>query len=258
MSAYLLAARSSAARVAAAPSEMLVRTGFFSVIVLVLTALWSAATEAAGGEVAGYSLAAIVWYLTIAETSVNAVKHRMIETIGNDIGSGAIATEMLRPISIVTLRIAGELGEGAVRLVVVYLTGVTLASILVGGPPDLALMAPATLSALLAVACNVVAQHAFAASSFWQSEAKAAWFLYQKLIFLVGGMLLPLQIFPAWLQQVSWALPFWTMSYAPARLAAGFWEPWLILGQIGWLMALYWIATVAFAAGERHLQEVGA
>jgi hypothetical protein len=44
------------------------------------------------------------------------------------------------------------------------------------------------------------------------------------------------------------------MSYAPARLAAGFTEPGLLLGQAAWLVVLTAVAVAAFAAGERHVQ----
>jgi ABC-2 type transport system permease protein len=58
-------------------------------------------------------------------------------------------------------------------------------------------------SCALAVAANLAAQHALAGTAFWLSDAKATWFLYQKLVFLLGGMLLPLQLFPAWLERVA-------------------------------------------------------
>jgi ABC-2 type transport system permease protein len=82
--------------------------------------------------------------------------------------------------------------------------------------------------------------------------------LYQKLVFLLGGMLLPLQPFPAWLERVAWVLPFWTMAYAPAQLTAGSPpQPWLLAAQAAWLVALAGGAAVVFTAGERHLEVAG-
>jgi ABC-2 type transport system permease protein len=107
---------------------------------------------------------------------------------------------------------------------------------------------------LLAVTCLVVAQHLFGAISFWLGDAKSAWYLFQKLVFLTGGMLLPLQIFPSWLQVLSWALPFWTMAYAPARLASGHFEPWILAAQLAWLLLLASATGAAFAAGQRRIQ----
>ena len=89
-------------------------------------------------------------------------------------------------------------------------------------------------------------------------DAKGAWFLYQKFVFLLGGMLLPLQLFPAWLERIAWVLPFWTMAYAPARLAASAPpQPWLLAAQLGWLVALSAAAVAVFSAGERRLEVAG-
>jgi ABC-2 type transport system permease protein len=257
MSAHLAGATSGFRRLVASPAEMIGRACFYGVIVGVLSSLWRAAAETSGGWIVGYDAAAITWYIVFSEAAVNGMKFRLIEHIGTDVGSGALAVEMLRPVRAVTFRMAAEMGDGVVRLSAMLLAGTVFGSLIAGPPPDLASFALALCSAFLAIACNIAAQHAFAAMAFWQHEAKGAWFLYQKLVFILGGMLLPLQIFPAWLEAAAWAAPFWTMSYAPARLAAGFAEPLLLLGQAAWLVVLYGAAVAAFAAGERHLQRSG-
>lgn len=254
MTALAAAAASGARRLAAEPAEMLFRVCFYAVIVGVLSSLWTAAADAAGGTIVGYGAVALTWYITFSEAAVNGTKFRLIEHIGTDIGSGAVAVEMLRPVRVVAFRLANEIGDGLVRLSAMVVTGAILAWAIAGPPPDLASAALALPSALLAIGCNIAGQHAFAAMAFWQHEARGAWFLYQKLVFVLGGMLLPLQIFPGWLEAVAWATPFWTMTYAPARLAAGFAEPMLLLGQAAWLIVLTGAAGAAFAAGERHIQ----
>ena len=257
MSAYAAGAAAGFRRVVAAPGELLGRACFYAVIVGVLASLWRAAAETGGGAIVGYSTAAITWYVVFSEASVNGTKFRMIEHIGTEIGSGAFSVEMLRPVRAVTFRMAGEIGDGVVRLGAMVLTGTFLGALIAGPPPGAGSFALALGSAFLAIACNIAAQHAFAALAFWQHEAKGAWFLYQKLVFILGGMLLPLQIFPPWLESAAWIAPFWTMSYAPARLAAGFFEPALLLGQAAWLVVLFGAAVAAFAAGERHVQRGG-
>ena len=126
-----------------------------------------------------------------------------------------------------------------------------------GAPPSATGVALAIPSLLLAVCCNLAAQHAFAGIAFWLEDAKSAWFLYQKLIFLLGGMLLPLELLPDAMAGVARALPFWAMSYAPGRLSAGHLEPWLLVGQAGWLVVMVGAAIAVFSAGERRLQVVG-
>lgn len=257
MSAYVAALTSGARRALAARGELGVRVLFYVVVLVVMAALWKAATAAGGGTIAGYSYAAVLWYISTSECAVIATKPRMIEAIGSDIGTGAVAVEMLRPVSVALFRIASEVGEALARFVCVAVIGFFFAWSAVGAPPSAPAAGLAGVAVVLAVACNVVAQHAFAAAAFWLKDAKATWFLYQKLVFMLGGMLLPLEIFPGWLQAAARALPFWTMAYAPARLLSGHFEPYLVVGQLGWLAALTAISVGVFSLGERRLQVGG-
>ena len=135
--------------------------------------------------------------------------------------------------------------------------GALAAWVLSGPPPSWSALALAAPSLVLAVACNLALQHAVAAASFWIRDARSAWFLYQKLVFILGGMLLPLQVLPDALYAVAVRLPFAAMAYAPARLASGHFEPMLLLGQLGWLVVLVGLAVATFSAGQRRLQVVG-
>jgi viologen exporter family transport system permease protein len=255
---YLGAFTAAASRVLRKRGELGVRLLFYGVLLVVFAALWKAATAAAGGAIAGYDYRALLWYVATAEGAVIATKPRMIEDIGTDIGSGAVATEMLRPVSVMGFRLAAELGEALVRLAMAMAIGWTFVWLVVGGPPGgLIPLALATPIAAVAVACNLAAQHAFAGAAFWLHDAKAAWFLYQKFVFLLGGMLLPLEVFPPWLERLAWALPFWTMSYAPARVLTGHVEPWLLAAQAAWLVLLVSFAAAVFRAGERRLEVAG-
>jgi len=247
------AATISARRLIASPSALVTVGAFYLMVSSVLAGLWSTAAEAQGGSIVGYSSAALVWYIVTSEGAINAVPLRLIETIGTDIGSGTIETEMLRPQSVVGLRIAGEIGSAVLRLGVCVVVGTGFALIVAGPPPVLGAALLALPALLLAVIANIVAHHAFAAGAFWLRDAKSAWFLYQKLVFVLGGMLLPLEVLPRPVELVAKALPFAAVSYAPARLASGHLEPEWLLVQIGWLAVLGVVATLLFRAGERRL-----
>lgn len=257
MTAAFAQGRLAARRTLHQPGELAVRVTFYALILVVFAALWSAATRANGGSIAGYDTRALLWYVAAAEGAVIATKPRMIESIGWDIASGAIVVEMLRPASVVGLRLAAELGEAVVRLACALVVGAVVAWLYVGPPPNAAALALAVPSALLALGCNLAAQHAFAGAAFWLRDARSTWFLYQKLVFLLGGMLLPLEFMPRALADVARGLPFAAMAYAPARLASGHVEPWLLAVQAGWLAVLLGSAAAVFAAGERRLEVVG-
>ena len=248
---------SAARRVARDLGQLLFAAGFYAVVASVLAALWRAAAEVNGGHVAGYSGLQLTWYVVASEAVTIALNTRLIEVIGDDIASGAIAAELLRPAPVLGVRVCTEFGRSLPRLAVCVAIGVVLATTTAGAPPDATALALAAPAVLLAVACNLIAQHAFAGIAFWLRDARSMWFLYHKLVFVLGGMLLPLQVMPSWLHTIASWLPFAAMAYVPARLASGHVEPQLLLVQVGWLIVLWWAARKVFTAGERRLQVVG-
>jgi ABC-2 type transport system permease protein len=252
-----VAAHTSALRVVAERGGLAVNMVFYVLVVAVLASLWRAAVQANGGSVAGYSLVAITWYVAMTEATTVSLRQRLISDIGRDIGSGAVAVELLRPAPVLGVRVASELGHVLPRLAACFLTGAVLSIATAGPPPHVGALLLAVPSLVLAVACNVVASHAFAGVAFWWRDAGSAWFLYQKLLFIVGGMLIPLEALPGWLQAIAAVLPFKAMAYAPARLASGHLEVGLIVLQVAWLALLWALASAVFRAGERRLQVVG-
>jgi ABC-2 type transport system permease protein len=247
----------SAQRVVADGSGLVVSVGFYVMVTAVVSSLWRAAASGHGGTVAGYGAAAVTWYIAASESATVALNIRMIEEIGDAIGGGAVLVELLRPASVLAVRAMTEVGRALPRLGVLIAAGAGLCLLVVGPPPSLLAALLALPSLVLAITCNLLAQHAFAAAAFWVRDARSTWFLYQKFVFILGGMLIPLEVLPHSLAAVARWLPFSAMAYAPARLMSGHVEPGLLLIQAGWAVALYAAAQVTFTAGERRLQAVG-
>ena len=247
----------SAQRVVAERGGLVVALGFYCLVVSVLAGLWRYAAAANGGEVAGYSAVALTWYIATTEAATVALNVRLIADVGAEISSGSVAVELLRPASVLGVRLSAELGRALPRLAALAVLGSVLAAVAAGAPPRPAALLLAAPSLVLAVACNIAVQHAFAAAAFWVRDAGSAWFLYTKLVFVLGGMLIPLEALPGAVERTAALLPFRAMAYAPARLASGHVEPWLLAEQVGWLAVCTCLAFAAFSAGERRLQVVG-
>ena len=209
------------------------------------------------GEVVGYDARAFTWYIALSEVAMMALPFRLVENIGDDIAGGEVASDMLRPAPVVGVRVASAVGAALPRMVVCLAVGVAASLAIVGAPPDPAALTLVVPSLLLAVVASVSIQHAAAGAAFWVRDAQASWFVYQKLVLILGGVLLPLQVMPSWLERVAVWLPFASVAYAPARLASGHFEPHLLVVQAGWVVALLATAAAIFAAGERRLQAVG-
>lgn len=247
----------AARRTLRGPSTLVVTAVLYVVIAGTMTTLWRVAANDHGGSIAGYSAVQLTWYLAVAEAVTVCLASSLIERIGDDIRTGTVAVELLRPASVLGVRVVSEIGACLPRLVVCAGIAVPLATVTGGPAPDPSALLLAVPAMLLAVSCNLVAQHAVAAVAFWTRDARTAWFLYQKLVFVLGGMLIPLQLLPGALRAVCFALPFAAMAYAPARLASGHFEPWLLVVQVGWLVVLSGTALALYEAGRRRLQVVG-
>jgi len=59
-------------------------------------------------------------------------------------------------------------------------------------------------------------------SAFWMEEVAPIVWIYQKLMFTVGGLFLPLEFFPQWLRSIAEWLPFRFITNAPARAFVAF------------------------------------
>src|SRR6185503_5609466 len=73
--------------------------------------------------------------------------------------------------------------------------------------------------------------------AFWLQDCSPIYWVWQKLAFLLGGLLLPLDIYPRWLRRLAEASPFSALLYGPASLVLEF-EPARALRVAGF--ALLW------------------
>lgn len=254
---YAEAFRGSAHRSIIDGGGLVVAVGFYLVIVGTLSGLWHVAVDANGGDIGGYSALALTWYVITSEAAIVSVNARHIEDIGTDIAVGTVAVELLRPASVLGVRVSTQVGGGVPRVATLWASGAVLAMLVAGAPPSWSALSLAAPSLVLAITANLLAQHAVAAIAFWIRDAGSVWFLYMKGVFILGGMIIPLELLPEWLERISLLTPFAAMAYAPARLASGHWEPVLLVVQLFWIGVLAVVATAVFRAGERRLQVVG-
>jgi ABC-2 type transport system permease protein len=93
-------------------------------------------------------------------------------------------------------------------------------------------------------------------SAFVVEDVSAFTWIYQKLAFIFGGMLIPLDFYPQWLQTLAKFLPFSSAIYGPARL---FVTPSVELFvnvmslQLAWILALTFVLVIVYRRGLTQL-----
>ena len=241
---YARIAASSSRQSLAQRAPLLGRCALYVLLLVVFSRIWRTVggDRAAGGPGANEML----WYLAVTEWIVIALPltHVAIEA---DVRSGDIAYHLARPVPYVGVRLAEAAGDLVVRLVSLGVTGTVAAWLLAGGlPADPRGLLLAVPLGVVASAVGVLFHAAIGLSSFWIQDASAVYWVWQKLKFVLGGMILPLAVYPAWLRTVAEWTPFAAMLSGPGRLAFG--PDLAVAATTAALLALWFVVGAALVA----------
>lgn len=219
--------------------DALGRAVFIILIMFIFVQLWSAAFEARGdAEIAGLSLADTIWYFLIAEM-IELGKFRHDQRISEEVKDGSIAYTLNRPYNYLAYHFFNGLGETLVKMVLIFLLGLPLV-LWYAGPPSIQWHAiPGVLIVIfLAMVLDFCMASSIGLLAFVTEDTFSFRLVYQKLMFILGGLLIPLDFLPDWLQRIAYLLPFSQVTYAPAKLFVAFdWR--LFLNTVS--LQLVWI-----------------
>jgi ABC-2 type transport system permease protein len=254
---YTSIARTAARQQLTYRTELLMRAISMACFMTVFVALWSTAFGVTGRQdLAGYSLAQVVWYLVMTET-ITLSGSRVFLEISQDVKEGNLAYTLARPLSYPLYQTASSLGSSAVRFflnlgagAIVVLVGVGQ---LAGSLPGLAAF---LLLAGLALVLDALVAVLIGLAAFWIEEVSPVYWIYNKLLFTVGGLFLPLEMFPPWLRRIADWLPFRFIAYTPARaFISG--DPGFVLqalaGQLAYIALFAGAIALLWRAAQRRL-----
>lgn len=216
---YLAVARIAVRQRAAERVAVVGRVAFYAIILLVFSRLWQAVLE--GGALGGIGAVECLWYLAVTEWVVLSQPAVYLD-IERDVRSGDVAYHVGRPISYVGAKLAEALGDVAFRMALLGPVGAGLALAFAGDVPadPRGLLVALPLGVLAAVL--VLLFHALIGLlAFWLQDVSPIYWVWQKLTFILGGLMLPLEIYPGWLRALALASPFSAMLHGPGRQAFG-------------------------------------
>ncbi len=153
--------------------------------------------------------------------------------IDQEVRSGQLAYLLGRPCSYLLYHFAQYLGERLVRLSINAVVAGLLALILVGLPHFTWMGALAfPLVGFLAISIDFLAYFGIGLLAFWTEDTQSFTLIYNRLVLVLGGVLIPLEIFPEPLRTIAQALPFSAILYGPSRTLVRF-----ELDRFAWLLA---------------------
>ena len=217
--------------------ELMYRSIFMVLILYVFVQLWRVTYGVGGTErISGLSLSDTVWYLVMTETIILS-KIRIAGKIAEEVKDGSLAYTVGRPYSYLLYHFFYGIGDTLLRIAINFVAGSILVALLVGPMPATNL--PAVLVAvLLAIILDFCISGLIGLLAFFTEDVDSFTIIYQKILFILGGMLIPLDFLPGWLRDISLVLPFNYAIYAPAKLFVQFdGSHWLstVAAQLVWI-----------------------
>ncbi len=235
--------------------ELAYRSIFMVVILYVFIQLWRTTFGVVGSErIAGLSLPDTIWYLVMTET-IMLSKIRFAGKIAEEVRDGSLAYTVSRPYSYLLYHFADGIGDTLLRLAINFGAGSILVTLLIG-PMPVANLPAVFVAVLLAIVLDFCVNGLIGLLAFFTEDVNSFEIIYNKILFILGGMLIPLDFFPTWLRDLALALPFNYAVYAPARLFVQFdgsrWVS-VVVSQTGWIVVFAVALGIMFRLGMRRV-----
>jgi ABC-2 type transport system permease protein len=238
------------------PGELIGRSLMIVPFMWIFYQLWSVTFHASGTDaINGMTLYSTMWYLMMAET-IELSRPALARTISENVKDGSIAYILNKPYSFLLYQFSNSMGETMFRALMNAIFGSAMIWWLVGPPPATLGWAFAFIAILGTWVLNFCITCLIGLSAFLVEDVSAFMWIYQKLVFILGGFLIPLDFYPGWLQTIAKALPFAAMVYGPSKLLVS--PSFALFGQVmlmqgAWILALGTVLIVSFRRGMTYL-----
>ncbi len=231
---------------------------FLITCLIIFAHLWKIAAAKTG--VVNLNPEQLLWYIAFNEWVLISIPETQ-EEVEEDLRSGRLAYLLPRPVSYLGATLAEGLGTLCVNLLVLGAVTFSFTWWQVGSLPfpPLGLIIVAVLG-LLAGLLALIFQMLIGISAFWLQEVSPFYWIWEKLLFMFGGLMLPLTVYPQWMQTVAYFTPFPAILGERSALALDF-NPFAVAGLfgslIGWGILGVICLSVLYRKGLRILNIEG-
>lgn len=228
---------------------------------LVMLALWSAVAR--DGPVGRFGQAEFTAYFLSALVVRLLTGAWVIWELNFEIRQGTLSYRLLRPVHPLLVYACENVAAMPLRIVLALPIAVALLvtvgrTQLTHDPLLLALFPVAVFGGWL---ISFLAMSVIGSLAFWMESATSLFELWLGLFGVFSGYLVPLQLFPAWVQAIARVLPFRYMLAFPTELLVGMLSRPRALGDLAvqWLLvgALFVLARLMWRLGTRRFAAYG-
>jgi len=242
-------------------AELLWRTVFMALIIFIFSQLWAVIYSGTGALVlGGLTYQQMIWYLVMTET-IALARPRIDALIDQEVKNGDVAYRLSKPYSYLLYHYVSYMAEAVMRLVINFAIGSIIAYLTAGGiQVSLSAILLFLPAALVGLSIEFLVRACIGLGAFWVEDTESFLNLYEKALFILGGMLIPLELLPETFRRISAVLPMNFVLYRPARLFAAFdvqavWS--MFGGQAVWLLLLAALCAVVYRAGVKRINVNG-
>lgn len=166
--------------------------------------------------------AQLLWYIAFNEwilVSLPDIQDDMEE----DLRSGRLAYLLPRPISYLGSVFSEGLGILCTNLFVLGIVTFSFTWFQVGAPSfDFSAFIFTIGIGFLAGCVSIIFLMIIGLSAFWLQQVSPFYWIWEKFLFTLGGLMLPLAIYPLWLQKIAYFTPFPAILGQRSALAIDF------------------------------------
>ena len=210
-----IAARSELAYAAANVSRIV----FMTTVLYVFMRLWAVVYSASGTVLlGGLTASQMLWYL-VATESIVLSSTRLWYEVDQEVRTGQLAVQLIRPLSYAGAHFGRTMGERAVRFAI-NLTAGSVVALVLAGPISFSISGLAMFAFVLpmAFAIDFLGELLVGLSAFWLEGSQGIALIYSRLMLILGGVLVPLDVYPDAMQPLLRALPFAAVVSAPGKM----------------------------------------
>ena len=190
-------------------------------------------------------------------------QRRTFMSIQEGIRSGDILMDLVRPTDYQALQFSGMAGSFLMDMLMVSipstLVGVVVFKVTL--PATAAAGAAFTVSLLGAYLLIFSVDFLLGLSAFWTTSVWGLGYLKMALMDVFAGGLIPLTLFPGWMQGVVMALPFKGMAFTPLAIWSGILqgeEAWkAVLLQYAWAAGLILLSRLIWLRARKRIEIQG-
>lgn len=179
---------------------------FLITCLLIFSHLWQVAATRAGAI--AFNPQQLLWYIAFNEWILIAIPDIQLD-IEHDLRSGRLAYFLPRPISYIGAKLAEGMGMLVVHLAVLGVVAFGFTWLWTKSLPFDSLTFLFSLGLGIFAGWTALIFHVLVGlSAFWLHEVAPFNWIWEKLLFVFGGLILPLSVYPGWMQAIAYWTPF--------------------------------------------------